>query len=113
MQMHRISVRAVDAPAEPLAEPTLLALPRRLDGIAVLCVDDDAETCEVLSLVLRAAGAHVRTAADATTAFVAVEEAPPDVLISDIEMPGEDGYSLLQKIRAATSPTIDGPWQSP
>jgi CheY-like chemotaxis protein len=75
-------------------------LDTRLDGVRVLCVDDDEESCEVLSTVLTSVGAEVRSATGARQALAILGTWQADVLISDVEMPGEDGYSLVQKVRA-------------
>jgi PAS domain S-box-containing protein len=77
----------------------------RLDGARVLCVDDDEETCEVLSVLLKNVGSEVRTATSVAEAMTIVETWHPDVVISDIEMPGEDGYALVRRIRALEAGT--------
>lgn len=66
----------------------------------VLVVDDDPDTREMLSSVLEAAGAQVCAAASADEALASALDVVPDALISDIAMPGQDGYSLLQHINA-------------
>jgi len=73
-----------------------------LDGARVLIVDDEADTREVLSVLLSGAGAEVRTSASAADALVILTRWQPDVLLADIAMPGEDGYALLSKLRALT-----------
>lgn len=70
-----------------------------LQGTRVLVVDDEADAREVVALTLEKSGAEVTTASSASEAMGAFEAGPPDVLVADIEMPGEDGYSLIQKIR--------------
>jgi PAS domain S-box-containing protein len=70
-----------------------------LSGADVLIVDDDRDTREMLRTVLEKSGAVVRTALSAEEGFTAFDERAPDVLISDIGMPGEDGYTLIRKIR--------------
>jgi signal transduction histidine kinase len=71
-----------------------------LKGIRVLVVDDDTDSRAVIGEMLLQFGAEVLTAASAHDALQALELWSPDVLLSDIEMPNEDGYSLLQKIRS-------------
>jgi PAS domain S-box-containing protein len=71
-----------------------------LRGITVLFVDDEADTREVVERILRAAGAGVRTAAGAEEALRLLVEERPDVLVSDIGMPGTDGYELIRQVRA-------------
>jgi PAS domain S-box-containing protein len=77
-----------------------LECPPELSGIRVLVVDDEADTCELLQVILEGCGARVKTASSAAAALEAVAEEAFDVLISDIGMPDEDGYSLLAKVRA-------------
>jgi signal transduction histidine kinase/ActR/RegA family two-component response regulator len=81
-------------------EPEDLPASSRLDGVRVLVVDDDREALHLASTILTAAGATVRTAPAAADALDVFRAWQPDVLVSDIEMPGEDGYSLIRKIRA-------------
>jgi len=74
----------------------------RLDRVRVVVVDDNADVREMIASVLRQQGASVTIAASAVEAFRAVEEERPDVLVSDIGMPDEDGYALLQRVHAVT-----------
>jgi signal transduction histidine kinase/CheY-like chemotaxis protein len=71
-----------------------------LEGVRVLVVDDEADSREVLAEALARYGVEVRACGSAREALDALAEWRPDVLISDIAMPGEDGYSLLRKARA-------------
>jgi CheY-like chemotaxis protein len=71
-----------------------------LRGIRVLLVDDDADAREVISELVSEAGALVTQTASAREAYAALRAEPPHVLISDIGMPEEDGYSLVRRIRA-------------
>jgi hypothetical protein len=71
-----------------------------LDGVRVLVVDDEPDTRNLVAKVLQQCGAIVSTVASAAEALEAFEGAPPDVLVTDIGMPGEDGYALIRKIRA-------------
>jgi PAS domain S-box-containing protein len=71
-----------------------------LAGLRVLVVDDEADSREVLTLMLNQFGAAVRTTASSQDAFNVVTEWKPDVLLSDLGMPGEDGYQLIARIRA-------------
>jgi PAS domain S-box-containing protein len=68
-------------------------------GLRVLVVDDEEDARDLLATVLRNAGADVLTAASTAEAVPLVERDRPDVLVADIEMPGEDGYSLIRKVR--------------
>ena len=95
------------APREhPTAEDTgrrgspLSRLPRTLAGIRIVAVDDDAESRVLLQRILTFCGADVTVVETADEAARAVEQLRPDVLLSDIEMPGEDGYMLIARVRA-------------
>jgi signal transduction histidine kinase len=70
-----------------------------LEGLRVLVVDDDRDALELCSTVLEIYGAHVTTAASADEAMALLERSRPDVLVSDIGMPEEDGYALIKKVR--------------
>lgn len=71
-----------------------------LEGIQVLVVDDEVDSLEFIAFVLSDYGAQVRAAGSAAEAFQAASEFLPDVLVSDIGMPEEDGYSLLARLRS-------------
>ncbi len=74
--------------------------PPQLEGLRVLVVDDEAETLEMLQFILESCGAHVSTANSAAAGWEAIRAIAFDVLISDIGMPEEDGYTLIAKVRA-------------
>ena len=69
-------------------------------GVRVLLVDDDQDICEVLQFVLEKQGAVVSVAASAAEALAALERWMPNVLLSDIAMPGGTGYDLMRAIVA-------------
>ena len=71
-----------------------------LRGMRLLVVDDDADNREMLAMTLEQCGARVATAGSAAEAMRILEEERPQVLISDIGLPDEDGFSLMRKIRA-------------
>jgi CheY-like chemotaxis protein len=73
---------------------------KELYGIKVLVVDDDQDTRELLEWVLKRAGADVTTVGSAREALEAIDAHPPQVVVSDIAMPEEDGYSLVKRLRA-------------
>jgi len=75
----------------------------QLKNKVLALVDDDPATLESLSLLFRSQGMKVITTSNAAEGFQAVIERRPDILISDIAMPGEDGYSLMRKIRDLTN----------
>jgi CheY-like chemotaxis protein len=66
----------------------------------VLVVDDDEDSRLLVSTALKAHGAQVSVASNAAEGFARLKETRPDVLVSDIGMPGEDGYELMRRIRA-------------
>ncbi len=72
----------------------------RLDGRRVLAVDDQPDTLAVVNRVLTRAGAEVRTAGSATEGLSILGAWRPDLLISDVGMPGQDGYSFIRAVRA-------------
>lgn len=74
-----------------------------LQGLKVLVVDDEVDTCELIGEVLRECGSEVITSRSAAEALEALQQHKPDILISDLGMPDEDGYSLISKIRALPS----------
>lgn len=71
-----------------------------LEGVRVLLVDDEQDTREMLSAALRRYGAQVQSCAAAREALTALPHWQPDVLVSDIGMPEEDGYDLIQQVRS-------------
>jgi signal transduction histidine kinase/CheY-like chemotaxis protein len=77
--------------------------PPPLVGVRALLVEDDADACELITIMLAEGGVEVRTADSAAEALAACDEWRPDILISDIGMPGEDGYTLMKKLRARES----------
>jgi PAS domain S-box-containing protein len=74
-----------------------------LTGVRVLVVDDDPDTLEVVSIMLMQFGAEVRGAESSRAALEVFVEWQPDVLVSDVGMPGEDGYDLIAKVRALSA----------
>ncbi len=96
------ALAGTDAPSAGRRSPedrgaTALA---RLHGVRMLVVDDDSDTCDTIGTVLEAEGAEVRTCLSSAAALELLDAWVPDVLVSDIAMPGEDGYVLMRKIRA-------------
>lgn len=99
----------VGAVAEPASPPRWfqstrstvnMLRPTRLDGMKVLFVDDQPEAREMVSRMLEASGASVMVVETAEQALEAVKSFVPDVLLSDIGLPNEDGYSLIRRVRA-------------
>jgi PAS domain S-box-containing protein len=71
-----------------------------LSGVRVLLVDDDTDSLQAIARILRRSGAEVRTAQSMEEALAAVQAATPDAVVSDIGMPGHDGYELITRLRA-------------
>jgi two-component system CheB/CheR fusion protein len=88
--------------ASPTALPGRLKDTDVLNGILVLVVDDDPDTREALRWLLERAGARTIVVGSADAALTAFQKERPDVIVSDIGMPGLDGYQLVQAIRAFT-----------
>jgi PAS domain S-box-containing protein len=80
--------------------------PPELDGLHILIVDDEEDTRELLTMVLEKCGAKITAVSSAAEGLAALKTSRPDVLISDLGMPDEDGYSLIKKVRAL--PGADG-----
>jgi signal transduction histidine kinase/ActR/RegA family two-component response regulator len=73
---------------------------RSLDGLRVLLVDDEPEAREIISTVMMRTGAEVTACTCASEALAKLAEWKPDVILSDIAMPDEDGYSFIGKVRS-------------
>ncbi|MBD2021837.1 response regulator [Leptolyngbya sp. FACHB-36] len=71
-----------------------------LQGLRILVVDNDVDSCSLISTMLQIYAVDTQVAFSASQALDAIQQFRPDVLISDIAMPEENGYSLLQKVRA-------------
>jgi CheY-like chemotaxis protein len=72
----------------------------RLDGVRVLIADDAADVRLAVAATLESAGAAVITVSSAEAALVALRSERPDVLVSDLSMPGKGGYWLIGEVRA-------------
>jgi PAS domain S-box-containing protein len=96
MPLIRANRPAGPAPAHQEHAP----YPQLLTGVRVMIVDDDPDSRDLMSVALGHAGARVLPADSAQSALAGFGQFSPDVLISDIGMPGEDGYGLLRKLRS-------------
>jgi CheY-like chemotaxis protein/anti-sigma regulatory factor (Ser/Thr protein kinase) len=94
-RLHAPVAPADSAPASAAAAATV----GPLAGLRLLLVDDAPDALEVLAVILRRAKADVTTAGSALEARRFFQERPPDVLISDIAMPDEDGFALIRSVR--------------
>ena len=84
-------------------EDLLVKSSRILDGLKILVVDDDPDTRDLLTTILTRCGGEVRCSESAADALLAFQEWNPDLLLSDIGMPLEDGYGLIRKLRKLKS----------
>jgi CheY-like chemotaxis protein len=73
--------------------------PQSLEGLHILVVDDEVDARDLFAMVLRSTRAHVSVAGNVDEALAAFVDDRPDLLVSDIGMPGQDGYSLIRRVR--------------
>ncbi len=93
-----------ETPPEPFA-PIRDEEPRPpLAGLRLLAVDDEPDTLDVMAELLAMRGAEVATASSADQALEVLQRFDPDVLVSDISMPGRDGYDLIREVRTGRGP---------
>jgi CheY-like chemotaxis protein/nitrogen-specific signal transduction histidine kinase len=98
-----IRLPLISASAKRFVEPDQLKLVRSqqlLSGLHVLIVDDDSDTLTLMATALTRRQANVTAVSSAGEAIQAITRKRPDVLVSDIAMPDEDGYGLIKKIRS-------------
>jgi signal transduction histidine kinase/CheY-like chemotaxis protein len=93
---------AAENAAGPDRERSSLPHPRRLNGVTVLVVDDEADARDLIATVLRSHGADVIAAANGSEAVALLASRSFSVMVSDIGMPQSDGYELIGRIRSAT-----------
>ena len=93
---------APDPVAQPAvgASPATWPCPPELAGLRLLVVEDEPDTRDLLRSVLERCGAHVETAASAAEALERIRSARPALIVSDVTMPGEDGYTFMRWVRA-------------
>jgi len=89
-------VNAID----PAADKSLAYASQMLSGVNVLLVDDDSDTLKLMATALTRRQANVTAVSSAGEAIQAIRQQRPDVLVSDIAMPDEDGYGLIEKVRS-------------
>ncbi|ATB31908.1 PAS domain-containing protein [Melittangium boletus] len=98
-----VARRMEPPPSLPLRAPEVhagLTCPPELEGLRLLLVDDEADTREYLRTLLEGCRARVDTAASAAEGLETLLRTRPHLLVSDIGMPGEDGYSFIRKVRS-------------
>jgi len=108
-----LSINLVPGSRSALSDSTLaearatdglsIECPPRLDGVRVLVVDDDFDTRQMLKAVLSECQADVITASSAAEAIKEIQQRKPDVLVSDVGMPEQDGYDLIKQVRETES----------
>jgi PAS domain S-box-containing protein len=101
VQLPLVAVMREDVPVLGPSAAARIVAPR-LDGLRVLVVDDEFDARTLLTAVLESHGAQVASAASVQETLSQIESFCPDVLVSDIGMPEEDGYSLIRRVRALT-----------
>lgn len=101
LAVHRNAIDAEHA-FYPAGSVTSLP-PAILKGLRVLVIDDEEDARELLTIALTQSGAEVRTAATVRAALDILGQWKPNVMVSDIGMPGEDGYDLIKTVRALES----------
>jgi len=77
---------------------TAMRLAGALNRVSVLVVEDDPDTLELFTLSLGAVGAEVRSVASAEAALAMLSSWLPDIILSDLHLPGVDGYSLIEHV---------------
>jgi PAS domain S-box-containing protein len=92
--------RAPDGPGRPSSTEV------RIEGVRVLLVEDEPDTRDLMERLLAEAGCQVVAVASAAAAIDSLRTARPDILVSDIGLPDEDGYSLMKRVRQV--PASDG-----
>ncbi|HOQ86731.1 MAG TPA: response regulator, partial [Phycisphaerae bacterium] len=98
-------VQDSDAESDPMPSTDLTRVrmppggPQAFNGLRILVVDDDPDACSLAQRVLEDCGAKIATANSADEALELYESFRPDLIISDISMPGKDGYQFIQEIR--------------
>jgi CheY-like chemotaxis protein/anti-sigma regulatory factor (Ser/Thr protein kinase) len=103
----RLPLSSTPAVGPESAAPALPIPSRaRLPGATVLVVDDDADTREMVAAYLAQHGMSVQTASSAEEAIEIVQREPVAVLLVDLAMPDEAGYTLMRRIRSSPSPAI-------
>ncbi|GAB1545007.1 hypothetical protein NUACC21_76830 [Scytonema sp. NUACC21] len=96
----RVHLQQFQSTASQLPLAAAVGSPLFLDGLRVLFVDDEADAREFITTVLEQEGISVTAVATVAEALQELERSRPDVLLSDIRMPDEDGYALIKKVRA-------------
>jgi PAS domain S-box-containing protein len=97
---------AVDVSGNGSGNALALQCPPVLEGIHALVVDDEEDARNLIATILEQCKASVETSSSASQAIETIRRMRPDVLISDIGMPDEDGYALIKRLRAEADPVL-------
>jgi PAS domain S-box-containing protein len=96
----KITAGALEDPERGTGSEAQAKQPPPLHGVRVLVVDDETDARELVAMVLTEQGAGVTAVGSVPEALQAIERHKPDVLVSDIGMPSEDGYTLIRRVKA-------------
>jgi len=95
----RVEARAGAVPGGPAPQPVSPADRPELKGLRLLLVEDDVDSRDVVSAILEDTGVHVASAENAQRAFELLAQGPIDVILSDVGLPGQDGYAFIRAVR--------------
>jgi PAS domain S-box-containing protein len=101
-----VTFRASDAPAVAAEQPKQPRKAISLRGCSIMLLEDHADSRELLVEALRKSGADVAAYSAASDAFAALDRVRPSVIVADIALPDEDGYSFIRRVRAHSTPAI-------
>ncbi|HEX8144609.1 MAG TPA: PAS domain S-box protein [Pyrinomonadaceae bacterium] len=100
MAAQAVQMDSTPPSTEPPEESSPVNCAPSLDDVRILIVDDEEDARIILTLIVERCGASVRAVRSAREALAALREFKPHILVSDIGMPDEDGYTLIKKVRA-------------
>jgi PAS domain S-box-containing protein len=103
-----VTFRASDAPPLASGQPKPPRAAVRLEGCSIMLLEDHADSRELLVRALEDSGAEVAAFGAAGDAFAALDRVRPSVIVADIALPDEDGYSFIRRVRAHSTPDIQG-----
>ncbi len=103
VRLPRLQTTRRPSTKKAVSRRTTRNMPASLSGLNVLLVEDDRETRNAITVLLRNSGMKVVEADSAAVALIAFQHSRPDLIVSDIGLPGEDGYAMMRRIRAEES----------
>lgn len=101
IELPEAPIAALKDQASPAPEAATAIGVRVLEGVHLLLVEDDEASRKAIAALLEEAGADVLATSSVNEAMLAVAQRRPDVVVSDIRMPGHDGFALVRRLRAA------------